>query len=70
MRLRRERAARVDKRKKSVAYSELFKWYASDFGGDNPAEYLNHYRNDPLPENYSVNWITYDWALNAKIEDK
>jgi len=64
-----ERAAKIDEDQKSVAYSELFKWYAKDFDVKNPAEYLNRYREMPLPTNYSVDWITYDWSLNQVSED-
>lgn len=59
------RAARVDEVKRSVAYSELFKWYADDFGVNNPAEFLNRYRESKLPVSASVAWIDYDWSLNA-----
>ena len=59
-----DRAARVDTKGKTIAYSELFKWYANDFDGDNPAEYLNHYRIKPLPLSYETDWIDYDWSLN------
>ena len=64
-----DRAARVDTDQKSIAYSELFKWYADDFGGKNPAKYLNAYRTVPLPTNYSVDWISYDWSLNRVTKD-
>jgi len=60
-----KRAARVDKAAKRIAYSELFKWYADDFPGKNPAYYLNQYRTEPLPLDYAIDWITYDWSLNA-----
>jgi hypothetical protein len=59
------RAARVDEVKRSVAYSELFKWYADDFGVNNPAEFLNRYRESKLPRTASIAWIDYDWSLNA-----
>lgn len=67
---RSSRAARANKSKKSIAYSELFKWYASDFGTDNPAQYLNPYRSVPLPVDYTVAWIPYDWSLNEIKEEK
>ncbi|WPJ95815.1 DUF547 domain-containing protein [Coraliomargarita algicola] len=60
-----DRAARVDSRKQRTAYSELFNWYASDFGVDNPALFLNRYRSDALPPQYEVTWIDYDWSLNS-----
>lgn len=59
------RAARIDHKSKTVAYSELFSWYDADFEGDHPAQYLNQYRNNPIPLSYKIDWITYDWALNA-----
>jgi hypothetical protein len=60
-----KRAARIDHESKTVAYSELLKWYADDFPGDNPAIYLNRYRDDALPVDYRIDWIPYDWSLNA-----
>ncbi len=59
-----ERAARVDEAGRSIAYSELFKWYSDDFADKSPAEYLNQYRREALPTNYLVKWIPYDWSLN------
>jgi len=58
------RAARVSDRSKRTVYSELFNWYDKDFEGDNPAGYLNRYRDEPLPLDYETGWIKYDWALN------
>lgn len=59
------RAARVLLGKETVAYSEIFKWYADDFGVENPAEYLNRYREMPLPTDFKTDWIDYDWSLNS-----
>jgi len=59
------RAARVDHQRKRIAYSELFKWYADDFGVENPADFLNQYRTVDLPTRYKTDWIDYDWSLNA-----
>ncbi|MDQ8209366.1 DUF547 domain-containing protein [Coraliomargarita sp. SDUM461003] len=59
-----DQAARVDASKQRTAYSELFKWYASDFGVSQPALFLNRYRSQPLPTEYDVIWIDYDWSLN------
>lgn len=58
------RAARVVVGKGRIQYSELFKWYDDHFEGDNPAEYLNRYREMALPENLKTDWIKYDWSLN------
>lgn len=60
-----DRAARVDRAKKRMTYSSLFNWYADDFPGADPAGYLNRYRADPLPTDFDIGWIPYDWSLNA-----
>lgn len=59
-----DRAARESDHANKIVYSSLFDWYNKDFEGDNPAEYLNRYREDPLPLDYEIGWIKYDWALN------
>lgn len=64
-----ERAARVNQSKKSVAYSELFNWYADDFPGSDPATYLNRYRKEPLSTDFKIEWISYDWSLNAAMAE-
>lgn len=60
-----DRAARVDLTGKRVLYSSLLNWYQADFGVQNPAEYLNRYREEALPVSFAVDWIEYDWALNS-----
>ena len=65
-----KRAVRIDEANRNIAYSELFKWYADDFEVKNPAEYLNQFRSEALPKNYSVEWIPYDWSLNEIEKDK
>lgn len=62
---RSQRAARINLKKKSVAYSELFKWYKDDFADANPGQYLNRYRDQALPLDFAVEWIEYDWSLNS-----
>ncbi|MGK0456202.1 MAG: hypothetical protein ACJAUA_000496 [Zhongshania aliphaticivorans] len=65
-----DRAAQIDEENQRIAYSELFKWYADDFDGETPTEYLNQYRDEALPTNYTADWISYDWSLNdVKKED-
>ena len=59
------RAARVNQVAHSVAYSELFKWYADDFSVQNPARFLNRFRQSKLPIHYAIDWLDYDWSLNA-----
>lgn len=59
-----DHSAFPDRQKGTTYYSELFKWYAEDFPGDDPAEYLNRYRSQKLQVGNTVRWIDYDWALN------
>ncbi len=59
------RAIRINQSAKSIAYSELFKWYKGDFEVENPAEYLNNYRSKKVKLSYKVKWIEYDWSLNS-----
>lgn len=60
-----DRAARVHAGDARTAYSELFNWYKADFGVENPAEYLNRYREMPLRLDHAIDWIDYDWSLNT-----
>ncbi len=59
------RAARMNGKSASIAYSELFKWYADDFDVKSPAIFINRYRASKLSESAFVAWIDYDWSLNA-----
>lgn len=58
---------KVDDEKKLVQLSEIFKWYASDFGGNNKAviSYINSYRDNKIPDNYRVDYYKYYWQLNG-----
>jgi hypothetical protein len=57
----------VDKQNKKVELSMLFKWYQKDFeqNGMNNLGFVNRYRNESIPDNYSVSFYEYDWGLNA-----
>ncbi|MEM6397642.1 MAG: DUF547 domain-containing protein [Bacteroidota bacterium] len=47
--------------------SQIFNWYASDFGGNKASviEFVNKYRESPLPASTSISYYDYDWTLNA-----
>lgn len=49
-----------------VNVTELFSWYEKDFtrSGISVVQFINQYREDALPENIKVGYITYDWQLN------
>jgi len=55
-----------DDRRNTVAggrarLSEIFKWYAEDFGPEGPLAFARNYRA-ALPQ--ANDWIPYDWTLN------
>jgi hypothetical protein len=57
---------RDDPSNKKVLISEIFKWYKVDFEGDGEVlDYINSYRESPVPSDYSVGYYTYDWSLNG-----
>ncbi|MEL7120473.1 MAG: hypothetical protein AAFO07_13565, partial [Bacteroidota bacterium] len=60
---------KVNKAERTVALSQIFEWYASDFGGNKKASlaYINKYRNEAIPDDYAIKFYTYDWGLNKTI---
>lgn len=53
---------------KKVLVSEIFKWYKKDFTstGKSILEYINGYRNNKIPADYSVDYYPYNWDINKK----
>lgn len=51
-----------------VELSQIFNWYASDFGGSKAAvlEYINAYRTTKIPSSYRQSFYDYDWSLNNR----
>ena len=51
-----------------VAPSQIFEWYAGDFGGSKAAavEWINARRSAPLPAGAKVGYYRYDWSLNDR----
>lgn len=49
-----------------VKISEIFKWYRQDFGVSNKdlINFINEYRENPLPEKPKLSYYTYNWTLN------
>lgn len=55
--------------------SQIFEWFQGDFGKNkhDVIEYINKYRDEPLPTNNKVRYYPYDWNLNetnAPIQKK
>ena len=56
---------RVDHRAKSLKLSQIFEWYADDFGGrEKLARYADRYLDGDV-SGYEVEFLPYDWALNG-----
>ncbi|PRP68080.1 DUF547 domain-containing protein [Nonlabens agnitus] len=58
---------KLDMHEKKVYASKIFDWYNSDFTKNQTLiEYLNRYREDMIPDGFTVQFMNYDWALNGK----
>lgn len=57
---------KVNPEDQSLAVSQIFEWYSSDFGGGKEVmrTFINNYREMPIPEDYKMSFYAYDWALN------
>lgn len=53
---------------KSVELSKIFVWYKKDFttGGKTEIDWINQFRKEKIPGNFSVTFYEYSWALNEK----
>ena len=51
-----------------VELSQIFEWYAGDFGGSKPevVEWINARRTTALPTGGRVGYYRYDWGLNER----
>lgn len=49
-----------------LGLSQIFKWYALDFGGTNKSivSYINQYRDDKIEDGLKISHYPYDWSLN------
>ena len=63
-----ERNLRVDAAARTVHLSEILDFYPEDFLAVAPSllAYVNRYRADPVPEDYRVKFIDYDWTINRQ----
>ncbi len=63
-----ERNVRLDPAAKTVHFSEILRFYTKDFLAKAPSliAYANLYRDDPIPADWRVEFIPYDWTLNSQ----
>ena len=57
----------VDHARQTVEVSAILDFYTEDFLAKDPSliAYINRYRNDQIPESYTVEFIDYDWTVNS-----
>ena len=62
------RNVQVNEGAKLLRLSEILDFYTADFlaGAPSLAVYVNRYRRAPVPENYTVEFIAYDWTINRQ----
>lgn len=58
---------KVNNQSKEVSVSMIFKWYEKDFLENDPSvlAYINRFRTQKIPDNYTLKFYDYDWSLNA-----
>lgn len=60
----------IDRDKRQVRVSAIFDFYTKDFVASGKArdlpDYINRYRDEPLPDGYKVKYLKYDWTINQQ----
>lgn len=58
----------IDHAAKTIRLSEILDFYTDDFLARAPTliAYLNRYLESPIPENYQIEFIPYDWRVNSQ----
>lgn len=59
---------RVDNNSKEVQLSQIFEWYEQDFTKQvsSSLDFINQYRDTPIPSDYRQKFYQYNWSLNDK----
>lgn len=65
------RNVQPDPARRVVRLSSLFRFHAEDFLRRSPSliAWINRYRTVPIPGDYRVEFIEYDWTVNAQPRD-
>ena len=63
-----DRNVQVDAAKRGVRFSQILDFYPADFLAKAPSliAYANRYRATPIPADYRVEFIPYDWTVNRQ----
>lgn len=65
--LRQQHTFRLDDSENVVYLSRIFEWFMKDFAPTTTGliKYLNQYTAKPIPMDYRVEFMEYDWTLNG-----
>ncbi|MGE0270186.1 MAG: DUF547 domain-containing protein [Alphaproteobacteria bacterium] len=63
-----DRNVRVDRDKHEVWLSSIFKFYTEDFMSQDSSliTYVNRYRTETIPSDFTVRFIDYNWTVNSR----
>ncbi|MEM8963943.1 MAG: DUF547 domain-containing protein [Acidobacteriota bacterium] len=58
----------VDAQRKVVKLNKIFQWFKEDFVAEKPSliEWVNQFRDEPIPTSYKVEFLPYDKGLNRQ----
>jgi len=57
----------IDMHEKKALVSKIFDWYNADFTRtETLKEYINQYRDQKIPDGFTIEFLEYDWSLNGK----
>jgi len=66
----KDKHLRIDHENKVVFVSEILDFYTEDFVASGKTQdllgYINQYRKSPIPSDYQVKFIDYDWTINQQ----
>lgn len=66
--LNEPRNVRADDPGRVLHLTAIFDFYTADFLARSPTliAYVNRYRHEPIPDDYRVEFLTYDWTINTQ----
>ena len=69
--LAESRNLRIDHAERTVWLSEIFDFFPEDFllQSTSVLAYVNQYRTDSIPLEYSIEFTPYDWTVNSQTRD-
>lgn len=58
---------KINRKKKKVEVSEIFKWYKEDFViNGTEIDFINLYLKEPISSKFKLSYYSYNWKLNIK----